>query len=241
MGLFATNTHVFNKTQESVLKALKGLLKNKLGISAFSQIEISKDSFHSMLEDPIYANKGNLYLITHIHGEWVSIVELNVNIDPPVYLYEYSSELSQRLDTYTFATYLHDSDVFFYNLNNKGQLLDGYNSDYQYFLTDPAKEKELIEQRHKPRAFNPILPKGKNVEELNQMLNRGYWNAVDNSDLDDEGCPKGDKYFIDEEERAIEVGKYLEIFNKESYPFIYWYHDLKKLRLEDCNMLYCQE
>jgi hypothetical protein len=83
----------------------------------------------------------------------------------------------------------------------------------------------------------PVLPPGKNVHELNRILNEGYWDAFDNNDLDEEGMPNSEKYDVDEEERFIRIGKYLEIYNKEDYPFTYWSVNLVKLSLADYYLL----
>jgi len=61
--------------------------------------------------------------------------------------------------------------------------------------------------------------------------------AFDNHDLDEDGVPNDEKYFVDEQVRLESIGKYLEIFSKEDYPFADWYSNLTKLNLDDCYLL----
>ena len=64
------------------------------------------------------------------------------------------------------------------------------------------------------------------------------WSALDNNDPGDDGCPTDDdKYYVDEQDRFVRVGKYLEMFSKDDYPFADWYFNLTKLNLNDCYLL----
>ena len=94
-----------------------------------------------------------------------------------------------------------------------------YNSNYQYFLNESTDRKEINNQRHIPQVFIDLLPNTKTIGQLNSILNEGYWNAFDNNDLDEDGVPNNDKYFIDEQDRFERVGKYLKIYDKDDYPF----------------------
>jgi hypothetical protein len=160
-----------------------------------------------------------------------------VNVENPFYLYELTNSLSKRLNTYALSFHLHDDDVLYYNLDKAGESLDGYNSDYQYFLAEPADRNEVVTQRHTPEHFASILPAAKTVEGLNEILNEGYWAAFDNGDLDDDGVPNDDKYFIDEEDRFVRIGKYLEIYSSDDYPFANWYINLGTLNLGECYLM----
>ena len=42
---------------------------------------------------------------------------------------------------------------------------------------------------------------------------------------------------FDEGSRFIRIGKYLELFTKEDFPFTYWYEELKSLDLSKCYLL----
>ena len=49
--------------------------------------------------------------------------------------------------------------------------------------------------------------------------------------------PDDDKYYIDEQDRFERIGKYLEIYSKDDYPFADWLGNLAKLNLSDCYLL----
>jgi hypothetical protein len=237
MGLFSTVLHVYKASQPDIVNELSNELKQNHGFSKLSRLNISNRGYENFIENEIESKQGAFYLITQPHGNWTTIIELNVNLDNSPYLYEIINNLSKRLNTYVLSFHLHDSDVLYYNLEKQGQSLDGYNSDYQYFLTGAADKNEVLSQRHRPGYFSEVLPVTKNVEGLNSILNEGYWTAFDNDDLNADGIPGDDKYFIDELDRFERVGKYLEIFSKRDYPFANWYPNLSKLNLSDCYLL----
>jgi len=212
-------------------------LRQNHGFTNFLRPDITNSNYRDILRNEVYSQPGIFYLVTQPNGNWATIIELNVNIDSPVHLYELTNALSKRLNTYALSFHLHDDDVLYYNLDNEGTSLDGYNSDYQYFLPSPAAREEVLSQRHTPESFLTILPAGKNIEGLNEILNEGYWNAFDNGDLDKDGIPNDGKYFIDEQDRFERIGKYLEIFSKDDYPFADWYSNLAKLNLDSCYLL----
>lgn len=229
MGLFTTVLHIYKTSQPDIVDALTKELSS-LGLSKFNKLADINDAISG-------DKKGAYYLITSPHDNWTTIVELNVNIDNPFYLYELTNKLSSRLKTFTLSFHLHDEDVLYYNLDYKGNSLDGYNSNYQYFLDEPAPRQEIISQRHDTKEFSALLPADKNVNSLNKILSEGYWNAFDNKDLDEDGVPNDDKYFIDELDRFERIGKYLEIYSSNEYPFANWYSNLDKLNVEHSYVL----
>jgi hypothetical protein len=237
MGLFSTVLHLYNKPQIDIVNELSKELNEAYGFSRFSRLSFDSSNYKDVLESAVETRKGIYYLVTEKHDNWTTIIELNVNVENPVYLYQLCKSLSKRLATFTLSFHLHDSDVLYYNLDKEGESLDGYTSDYQYFLTEPADRDEVLTQRHNPEHFSAILPEAKTVEGLNEILNEGYWAAFDNSDLDDEGVPNDDKYFVDEEERFVRIGKYLEIYSDDDYPFANWHVNLGTLKLADCYLL----
>lgn len=236
MGLFSTVLHLYKKSQLEIVDEITKELRDR-GLQKFSKIDFTNANYQKVLDNEVFSEAGIYYLITQPHGNWTTIIELNVNIDDRFYLYDLTNPLSKRLDTYALSFHFHDDDVLIYNLDKKGESVDGYNSNYQYFLVERADHEEVLGQRQTPEHFSYILPVTKNVDSLNEILNEGYWSAFDNGDLDEHGVPVDDKYFIDEEDRFVRVGKYLEIFSKDEYPFADWYSNLIKLNLDNCYLL----
>ena len=165
-------------------------------------------------------------------------MELNVKLKKPFYLYELTTGLSKQFSTYALSFHLHDGGILLYNLDLNGNSLDGYNSDPPYFL-DNMTPAEILKERHQPTAFSPLLPEGKNIEDLNRILNDGFWAAFDNNSLDADSIPIDDSYFTfsGEDERFISLGKYLEIYGRDDFPFIEWRTDLQRLDLSKCYLL----
>ena len=157
MGLFSTVLHLYRRSQEEVLQELANELGQNRGLSKFSRIPLTND-FDSLLENEIYPKPGVYYLITDQHNNWTTIVEVNINIEQPFYLYELTNALSKRLDTFALSFHLHDHDVLYYHVDAHGESLDGYNSFYQFFLDGAASKQEILSQRHNPRVFTAVLP-----------------------------------------------------------------------------------
>ena len=233
MGLFSTVLHIYKRSQADTVKELIKEMQQNRELTKFSKLEVDNSNIEKVLEEYVYENDGIFYLVTPQIGNWTTIVEINVKLDNPFYLYDLTNPMSKNLVTYALSFHLHDDDVLLYNLDKEGNSLDGYNSDYQYFLTEPANREEVISQRHIPEVFADLLSGTKTTEQLNAILNEGYWTAFDNNDLDEDGVPDDDKYFIDEQERFERVGKYLEIYNKDNYPFADWLSNLTKLNLTE--------
>jgi hypothetical protein len=237
MGLFSTTLSIYKRNQSDLVDALKSEMKDNWKLSKFDRIEVNNDNFHNILDSKVYSNSGIFYLITDILSDWTSIIELNVNLEVPFYLYEIGNKISFRLNTYTLSFHLHDDDVLYYNLDYKGDSVDGYNSDVQYFENEPLKRNEILNQRHNPSKFSDLLPPDKTVNGLIEILNRGYWNAFDNNELDKDGIPNDEKYYVDEEQRLKEIGRYLEIYSADDFPYANWYEDIIKLDISKCFLL----
>lgn len=237
MGLFSTVLHLYKKSQGDIVNELSNELRLDRGIPKLAKVEFTNGNHQIVFDKKVYSEEGVFYLITQPHGDWTTIIELNVNISDPFYLYDLTNSLSKRLDTYALSFHLHDDDVLIYNLDKQGESIDGYNSNYQYFLTERADREEVLTQRHTPQFFSFIMPSTKNEASLNEILNEGYWTAFDNDKLDEDGVPNDDNFFIDEEDRFVRIGKYLEIFSKEDYPFADWRSNLTKINLDNCYLL----
>jgi hypothetical protein len=121
---------------------------------------------------------------------------------------------------------VHDDDVMFYNLDNNGKSLDGYNSNLQYFEKERVPESEIESQRHTPEIFTTLLPPGKTLDKLIAILNAGWWQAHDNSRLDNDGVMTDEDWdacpFQDEGERLTALGTLLELAGHLEYPFAIW-------------------
>jgi hypothetical protein len=230
MGLFSTTLNIYKKDQSDIVDSFKSVL-TKRRLTNFKKVEITSDNFQSVLESDVYSISGVFYLITDRHGKWTTIIELNVNIDEPFYLYELGNELSARLKTYTLSFHLHDDDVLLYTLENNGNSLDGYNSNIQYFENDPLPKSEIVSQRHDTQQFSEILPDNKDIARLTEILDRGYWQAFDNNNLDSDGIPNDEKYDTIEEERLKRIGQYLEIYTADNFPFANWHEDIFNIDL----------
>ncbi|WP_153797171.1 hypothetical protein [Foetidibacter luteolus] len=237
MGLFSTVLHIYKRSQTDTVSELIKELQEDRELTKFSRLDIDGSNFEKAIQEYVYDNHGVCYLVTPQIGDWTTIVEINVKLDNPFYLYDLTNSISKRLATYALSFHLHDDDILLFNLDKEGHSIDGYNSNYQYFLTEPADKEEVISQRNLPDAFVELLPPTKTSEQLNSILNEGYWNAFDNNDLDEDGVPNDEKYFIDEQDRFERVGKYLEIYSKDDYPFADWLSNLTKLNLSDCYLL----
>jgi hypothetical protein len=235
MGLFSTVLHIYKRSQTDTVNELTKELQENRELTKFSRLDIDNSNVEKVFQEHVYENYGVYYLVTPQIGNWTTIVEINVKLDNPFYLYDLTNTMSKRLATYALSFHLHDDDILLYNLDTEGNSIDGYNSNYQYFLTGPADREEIISQRHLPEVFAALLPE--RTEQLNSILNEGYWNAFDNNDLDEDGVPNDDKYFIDEQDRFERIGKLLEIYSKDDYPFADWLSNLTKLNLTDCYLL----
>ena len=237
MGLFSTVLHIYKRSQTDTVKELNKELQENKELTKFSRLGIDNSNVEKVIQEYVYENYGVYYLVTPQIGNWTTIVEINVKLDNPFYLYDLTNSISKRLATYALSFHLHDDDILLYNLDKEGNSLDGYNSNYQYFLTEPADREEVISQRHIVEGFVDLIPETKTSEQLNSILNEGYWNAFDNNDLDEDGVPNNDKCFIDEQDRFERLGKFLEIYSKNDYPFADWFSNLTKLNLADCYLL----
>ena len=156
MGLFSTVLHLYKKSQGDIVSELSKELRQERGLPNLSKVDFESGNYQIVFEKEVYSKEGVFYLITQPHGNWTTIIELNVNIGNPFYLYDLTNSLSKRLDTYALSFHLHDNDVLTYNLDKRGESIDGYNSNYQYFLTEPANREEVLTQRHTPQYLSLV-------------------------------------------------------------------------------------
>jgi len=118
----------------------------------------------------------------------------------------------------------HDDDVFFYNLDYKGEPLDGYNSCPQYFEQKRVSEVDVEHQCHRAELFAMLLPPGRTVDEIRSLLSRGWWHAHDTGELDHNGVPlRDDDGYVFESERMSAFGTLLQLHGGTgSYPYAAW-------------------
>jgi hypothetical protein len=228
LGLFSTVTHVFKRNVDEVDIALSSVVLSDLSLPKQATLDFTSDTLDEILNKKVYGKSGVFYLLVSSKNNWSTIVEANVNIEPEKYLYELNVSLSRKAATTCISLHLHDDDVLLYNIDERGKSVDGYSSNPQYFLDEPMEISEIEAQKHDPRKFRSVLPFGKSTAPLENILNQGYWNAYEKNELDEDGLPNED-VFVDEQERMILLGKYLEVYAPEVYPFSSWGEDLKKI------------
>jgi hypothetical protein len=100
MGLFSTSLSIYKKDQPDIVDALKKELKEKRKLATFDRILVNGDNFQEILDSRVYSNPGVFYLVADRSNNWTSILELNVSLDDPFYLYEIANGMSLRLKTY---------------------------------------------------------------------------------------------------------------------------------------------
>lgn len=225
MGLFSSVLHVHDKAREDVLPALDSLLR----AASFSRAEtlpVSAKGPYALANHEKAVAEGPYYLVSPLRGRWLTIIEAHFALDSEgvPHLSDLGNRLSAALSCYSLALFVHDDDLFFYNLDRDGKSLDGYNSCPQYFEQEPLPDAQIEEQRHLPEPFQPLLPAGISLDELRTLLNRGWWNGYDSDTLDENGVVQenGDS-FVFEGERMAAFGTLLQLHGtRGEYPYAAW-------------------
>lgn len=225
MGLFSSVIHVRNKQREDVLPALDAILRDA-GFSRAETLPVSAEGPHGLAEHDKAVAAGPYYLVSPLRARWLTIIEAHSALhsqDVP-HLSDLCNRLSGALSCFTLALVVHDDDLFFYNLERDGKSLDGYNSCPQYFEQERLPDAHIEEQRHAPEPFQPLLPRGHSLDELRALLKRGWWEAHDSSNLDENGVAQGgDDGFVFEGERMTAFGTLLELHGGQGkYPYAAW-------------------
>ncbi len=215
--------HLRGVEQDAAIRALQGIL-NGLGLVVSDRRSLPADGPGSATWFTHAADEGPVYLIGGVdNGGWLPIIEGSFAAPGTPHLSEVSQQLSAKLGCFALCLVVHDDDVLFYNLDHGGRSLDGYNSNPQYFEEERLAPDAVEEQRHQPEAFAPLLPQGVSLEQLEAVLNRGWWNAHDNSGLDEDGVPIDDDDFVDEGDRMQELGALLQLGGRGAeYPYAEW-------------------
>jgi hypothetical protein len=223
MGLFSSVLHLRDTTRERVLPALDAVLRNA-GFSRIETLPILSEGPYGLPDHDEAVSSCPYYLVSPLKGRWLTVIEAHFAVRSAPHLADLGNRLSATLACFGLALIVHDDDVFFYNLDRDGIPLDGYNSCPQYFEQDRLLDAEIEEQRHTPEAFQPILPVSASIEELRALLDRGWWNAYDSDNLDENGVvPDENDGFIFEDERLTAFGDLLQLHGeKGSYPYAAW-------------------
>jgi hypothetical protein len=223
MGLFSSVLHLRDTPRETLLPALDAILSDA-GFSRVKTMPIPGQGPYTIPNHDRAISEGPYYLVSPLHGRWLTVIEAHFALDGAPYLADLGNRLSATLSCYALALVVHDDDLFFYNLDRDGRSLDGYNSCPQYFEREPLRDAQIVQQRHDPERFRPLLPVGRSLEELQSLLNRGWWNAYDSGNLDKNRVVRaGHDGFVCEGERMTAFGTLLQLHgNQDEYPYAAW-------------------
>lgn len=231
MGLFCQMLHIFERDQSEVVNALTKILKIR-GFSLTSIKPIDKIIFESQID----TSEAPAYIIGPKLDRWTPVIDIYSEPYPA----EICAELSEACKTYVLCIMVHDDDVMFYNLDFDSTPQDGYISNPQYFEQDRISEEDVESQRHTPEPFDPLLPKGRTLTELLEILNAGWWNAHDSGRLDADGVMNDEDYdacaYQSEDERMTAFGNLLGLSGQSDYPFTDW-RENEKINWQDFKLL----
>jgi hypothetical protein len=219
VGLFSEIMHVRKVPPSELVRALDTVMLTH-GFVRNGRERLS-DAAPNLIDD------GVGYACGPLRGDWCTIVQAHFHVDGASSLSDVGRDLSNLLGTHVLSLDLHDGDVFYYYLDERGKRLDQYDSEPMYFMQEPLAESEIEERRHHPEAFAPLLPAGVRLEDLVSMLDNGWWSAHDKGELDERGLMTDEAYFADDqlqpEERMTAFGDLLQLHGAPSdYPFVAW-------------------
>ncbi len=222
MGLFSSVLHVRDARREEVLPALDAILDDA-GFVRSETLSVPAEGPLTLPDHEASVSAGPFYLVSSLHGRWLTIIEAHFALETAPNLAELGDELSGALSHDTLAMFVHDDDLFFYNLARDGEALDGYNSCPQYFEEGRLTDKQIKEQQHNPEPFQALLPAGHTLDEVRALLNRGWWNAYHAGKLDEDGVANSEDGFAFESERMTAFGTLLQLHGAEGeYPYADW-------------------
>lgn len=223
MGLFSSAIHLRDVAQLDVMAALDWCLST-CGYTQLAVLRVPPSGPGSLPDHSLWTTTRPYYLVSKAKGRWTTVIEGHFAVREAPWLSELAKQLSRELSTYAIALMVHDDDVLYYNLEHRGESLDGYNSCPQYFEEQRLSEEYIADQRHTPAAFMPILPEGVTVDRLKDILDRGWWSDHDDSALDEHGVQldRSGRY-VSERDRMIDLGRLLELNGPgATYPFTAW-------------------
>lgn len=217
MGLFCQMLHVYDVGQPDVEKALGSVLSKR----SFSLLNSSTVNA-TELELQVNASSMPTYIIGPNLGRWTPIIDVYAK----PWTGDICTDLSRKCSTYVLCLMVYDDDVMFYNLDQNGNSLDGYNSNPQYFEKERVPESEIQSQRHTPEPFTSFLPSDKTLDSLLAALNAGWWQAHDSGRLDNNGVMTDEDWdacpYQGEGGRMTALGTLLQLAGHSEYPFANW-------------------
>lgn len=213
--------HVHRTEARTVAKALdQALVEWKYKRSEIKPVPIGGPG---TLEPVLDRGVGYLcYLLSPERGNWTTLIQAFEERDDAPFLADLSNRLSEQLQTHCLAVLLHEDDVLYYNLDYRGTPRDGYNSNPQMLADHVLSDAEVLQHRHMPKAFTPLLPKHIKMEKLVDLLNAGWWQAYDAKELDETGDLIHEHAMVDEEDRLNTLGGLLQLNGSAGYPFTNW-------------------
>jgi hypothetical protein len=217
--------HLRRAPRENVLQALDNVLFGK-GLVRAGMVDIPARGPYSMPDQKSAMKMGPCYHVSQLSGDWITILEGHSYVQGAPNITDLGLGLGSLLTCYALSVAVHDDDVFLYALYRENKLLDHYNSNPQYFEQKRVPESVIKQQRHSVQPFDELLPKGRDLQELRTLLQRGWWNSHDKGKLDSNGVARAGDGFVFESERMTEFGNLLKLHGgKGKYPFAAWGND----------------
>jgi len=222
VGLFSSVIHVHSEGAVRLREALDAEMAER-GFGPANVIAVPPGGIDSVRGGHALTADHPSYLVSRGGAPWLTIIEASFAVHGTPWLGELATALSARLHTHTLVMMVHDDDLLLYNLDRDGEALDGYNSCPQYFEKERLSNAEIEDQRHTPEVFRPFLESDAALDEVRELLDRGYWRAYDEGRLDADGVASDVFPFDSEGDRMTELGTLLGIPSRGvRYPFAAW-------------------
>lgn len=215
MGQFSSVIHVRTTQPDDVIAGLDQAM-TALGFTPVGREWLTDEGINTL-------KRGPYYLVSPAKEGWVTLVEWSGTGEPP-WVMDVSRKLSEATGAPCLALHLSDGDVFYYTLSQGGNVVDHYDSCPQMYEREPVHKADLEARRHHPERLVPLLPAGVTVEQVRDLLDRGWWKACNAGRLDDEGVPLAedpDEPFA--EDWMTSFGTLLRLHGGDGqYPYTMW-------------------
>src|SRR5258706_15869661 len=126
MGLFSSVLHLRDVSRDQLLPVLDDLLLDA-GSSQSGIVIVPPTGPFAMAGYDDAVTTGPCYLVTSLNGRWITVIEAHFGLGGALHLADLGRRLSSALSCYSLALFVHDDDLFLYNLDRDGQSLDGDN------------------------------------------------------------------------------------------------------------------